>query len=95
MERSNDPGMERTLSILSKKIPKHAVEDPDSEKRCRSIVVSGLPAAECDVHFQDRQARLENQVSDVLEALKVECRPVELYRMGKFNPTHPRLVKVV
>ncbi|EYC12491.1 hypothetical protein Y032_0047g1510 [Ancylostoma ceylanicum] len=95
MERNNDPVMERILSILSKKIPKHAVEDPDSEKRSRSIVISGLPEAEGDVRFQDRQSHLENQVSDVMEALKVECRPVELYRMGKFNPTHPRLVKVV
>ncbi|KAL6726537.1 hypothetical protein Aduo_008500 [Ancylostoma duodenale] len=85
MERNNDPVMERILSILSKKIPKHSVEDPDSEERSRSIVISGLSETDGDVRFRDRQAHLENQVSDVLEALKIECRSVELYPMGKMT----------
>ncbi|EYB88953.1 hypothetical protein Y032_0239g3327 [Ancylostoma ceylanicum] len=94
-EQNNDPLVGNLLEVLLHRLPKSSPLDLELDKRWRSIVISGLPEADGEVSFQDRRTHLDNQVSEVLEALKIECRPVELYRMGKLDLSRPRLVKVV
>ncbi|PIO76882.1 hypothetical protein TELCIR_01034 [Teladorsagia circumcincta] len=95
IERNKDPLIEPLLIALSDKIPKEFSESIESEKRARSIVISGLKEAPNDLPPSHRQKSLEDDVSKVLDALKVECRPSEIYRIGKSDPKRPRLVKVV
>ncbi|KIH44492.1 hypothetical protein ANCDUO_25482 [Ancylostoma duodenale] len=42
-----------------------------------------------------RARDLEDRVCDILEILKVDERPTEVFPIGKPNPTRPRLVKLV
>ncbi|XGW34564.1 hypothetical protein V3C99_018472 [Haemonchus contortus] len=83
------------LIALSEKIPMEFADLLESDKRSRSIVISGLEEGQDGLPPSARQRDLEDKVAEVLDALDVEYRPVEIYRMGKSNPKHPRLVKVV
>uniref|UniRef100_W6NCL7 Uncharacterized protein n=1 Tax=Haemonchus contortus TaxID=6289 RepID=W6NCL7_HAECO len=67
----------------------------ESDKRSRSIVISGLEERQNGLSPSARQRNLEDEAVRVSDAADVECRPVETYRMGKPNSKHPRLVKVV
>nr|CDJ82952.1 unnamed protein product [Haemonchus contortus] len=95
IERNKDPLLEPLLIALSDKIPREFSESINSEKKARSIVVYGLEEAGTELRPSERQKDLEEKVTKVLDALKVECRPCEVYRMGKPDPKRPRLVKVV
>ncbi|KAK6047658.1 hypothetical protein COOONC_14838 [Cooperia oncophora] len=67
----------------------------DAEKRCRSIVISGLPEQGAELKPSEKQRELEEKVAGVLDVLNVECRPVEVYRMGRLSDVRPRVIKVV
>ena len=71
--------------------PKDIVEQ---EKRSRSIVIAGLEEAASGTPAFQRQLHTEGVVHDILNALEVESRPVEIYRMGSPGD-NSRLVKVV
>ncbi|KIH46096.1 hypothetical protein ANCDUO_23853, partial [Ancylostoma duodenale] len=59
--------------------PKDIVE---SEKRSRSIVISGMPETGRELTASQRQAHTELSVIKMLDALDIEAKPVEIYRMG-------------
>ncbi|VDO26096.1 unnamed protein product [Haemonchus placei] len=83
------------LVALSDKIPKEVSDAVDEDKRSRSFVISGLEEASPQMRPSERQIDLEGKVRDVLDCLNVECRPVEIYRLGKPATDRPRLVKIV
>lgn len=73
----------------------HLREAVDAEKRNRSLILSGLPESTIDMLPSAKQFELESQISETLDHIGIEDRPVETHRMGKRNDTHSRLVKVV
>ncbi|VDL80227.1 unnamed protein product [Nippostrongylus brasiliensis] len=92
---NNDPVVERLLLALEKKIPNEYSAFYEKEKRMRSIVIAGIEELEGNPRPSERLSHLEDRVRDVLDALDVECKPCELYRMGSPSSHRPRLVKVV
>ncbi|EYC05120.1 hypothetical protein Y032_0084g1786 [Ancylostoma ceylanicum] len=80
------------LIDLLKPCPKAIV---DAEKRERSIVIAGLVEADAETKPSQRLIHTEALVTDVLDTLKVESRPEEIYRIGKPEAGKTRLVKVV
>lgn len=95
MARNSDPIISKMLLALSDKIQAECFDMIEAEKRGRSIVLAGLDEAPSDLSPNLRLRDLENKVENVMSALQVECRPSEVYRMGKFDPARPRLVKIV
>ena len=67
----------------------------ESEKRARSVVISGIPEAETALPALVRQEHTEKYVYNILNSLDVETRPLEIYRMGKITNGKPRYVKCV
>lgn len=94
-ERNKDPVVAKFIEGLTAKLPLEMSEMVDAEKRGRSLVLSGVPESASDLPLSSKQQELESNVSQLLDHLGVECRPVELYRMGKPNDSHPRLIKLV
>lgn len=95
LERNKDPEIERMVVALISKIPSEISETMEAEKRARSIVIHNLEEASVDLPPSSKQRDLEDKVSSVLDVLGVECRPVEVYRMGQMGNDRPRLVKIV
>ncbi|KIH42205.1 hypothetical protein ANCDUO_27812, partial [Ancylostoma duodenale] len=94
LEVNKDPNVESLLLMLSEKISREAFANYlESEIRSRSIVVTGIEEAPDDSLPSERQADVERKVSKILDIVKVECRPEKVLRMGKPNPSRPRLVK--
>lgn len=61
-----------------------------------SLVLAGIPESDPALPPSGKQQELENKVNEIPDQLGVECRPDEVYRMGRPNShTHPRLVKLV
>lgn len=98
-ERNTDPEISKTIDAVVKKFPdelsKLSINAVESEKRGRSLVISGLPEAEPNTSLTAKRKDLEEKVSGVLEVLQVDCYPLEVYRMGKPGGARPRLVKIV
>ena len=95
LEKNKNPAIKTLLLALSKKIPCDAAEVVGSEKQSRSIVISGLPEADHSLPPSERQMQLESKITKVLDTIDVECRPCEVYRMGRMDGRSTRLVKVV
>ncbi|KAK6044864.1 endonuclease/exonuclease/phosphatase family protein, partial [Cooperia oncophora] len=94
-QRNKDPIIDQMLEALVTKLPQEISEGIDAEKRARSLVISGLPEAPVDMRPSARQDDLESKVCKLLDILRVECRPLEIYRLGKLADSRPRLVKLV
>ncbi|EYC20166.1 hypothetical protein Y032_0022g484 [Ancylostoma ceylanicum] len=95
IERNKDPDIQQLLIDLSSKIPTDFKDLIEADKRARSIVISGLEEPTESMRLLDRGLDLERKVCDILEIVKVDARPSEVFRMGKPNSAKPRLVKVV
>ncbi|EYB90673.1 hypothetical protein Y032_0216g2378 [Ancylostoma ceylanicum] len=95
LDINRDPAVERLALALSHIVSADVSKVADEEKRARSVVLSGIPEADPGSRPSERQVDLENKVMDVLNVLDVECRPVEVYRLGRPDPSRPRLIKVV
>ncbi|CAJ0609354.1 unnamed protein product [Cylicocyclus nassatus] len=80
LDRNTDPLIEKLVMALKSKMPK----DAETEKRERSIVLSGLPEAPINRPLLERKQHLEENVARVLEQINVDCWPCEIFRMGKF-----------
>ncbi|EYC42445.1 hypothetical protein Y032_0531g3023 [Ancylostoma ceylanicum] len=80
-----DPAMDRNLMALPEKLHVDVSEYVDSEKKSRSIVVAGLPEANPDLRPSERQLDLEMKIMQLLDVINVECRPTEVYRLGRPN----------
>ncbi|EYC13613.1 hypothetical protein Y032_0043g815 [Ancylostoma ceylanicum] len=83
MARNSDPIINDMLLALSEKVKVECLSMIETEKRGRSIVLAGLEEAPVDVGPSMRMKDSETKVEGVLSALQIECRPSELYRMGK------------
>ncbi|KIH49647.1 hypothetical protein ANCDUO_20277, partial [Ancylostoma duodenale] len=92
--RNKDPVIEKLVQLLvEKKVQGYC--NCDNEKRSRSIVLSGLPEPPEQIRASEKQDELERSVSDILDILDVDCRPSEVFRMGRINEGRPRLVKLI
>ncbi|EYC34582.1 hypothetical protein Y032_0001g480 [Ancylostoma ceylanicum] len=94
-DRNSDPLLDRMLRFLINRMPSLAAEKIEEEKRGRSIVISGIKEASPDLRPSRPQKDLEEKVFEILDALDLECRPIEIRRMGRPEPDRARLVKVV
>ncbi|KAL6733767.1 hypothetical protein Aduo_004388 [Ancylostoma duodenale] len=95
VSRYKDPVIEKLLSALMEKISKQCHCECDAEKRARSLVISGLPEPSEDLRASEKQMDLEGKVNQILDVLDVDCRPCEVFRMGRLNGDRPRVVKLV
>ncbi|EYC35254.1 hypothetical protein Y032_1099g3603 [Ancylostoma ceylanicum] len=94
-ERCPDPVVHKMLSALSGMIPRNMSELVEMEKRSRSLVISGIEEPPETMRASERRKYLENKVTDILDAVDVDCFPSEVFWMGKPNSSRTRLVKVV
>ncbi|EYC38448.1 hypothetical protein Y032_0715g1768 [Ancylostoma ceylanicum] len=93
--RNKDPVIEQLVQALVEKFPKQGYCNCAIEKRSRSIVLSGLPEPSEELRASEKQAELEKRVTDILDVLEVDCKPSEVFRMGRVNGGRPRLVKLI
>ncbi|KIH63909.1 hypothetical protein ANCDUO_05784 [Ancylostoma duodenale] len=85
-----------SIPLLNNFISKFSsVANENEEKRRRSVVISGVEEADKKLPAVERQKHTEMQIEGILNALDVETRSVEIFRMGKSSQGRPRLVKVV
>lgn len=90
-----DPEIDRMVRVVLSRIPHELRDAVEADKRSRSLVISGLPEADPSLPPSEKQRDLESKVSEVLDVVDVECRPIEVYRMGTRSNSSPRLVKLV
>ncbi|KAL6735288.1 hypothetical protein Aduo_005744 [Ancylostoma duodenale] len=95
LAKINDPEVVRMVQAIDQRLSKGFSEHVEEEKRSRSLVISGLPEPPSSASRSEKLNDLESTVDAVLDILKVECRPVEAYRMGNVVDGRPRLVKLV
>lgn len=69
------------------------VTDDDAERK-RSIVIVGVRESSAPIS-SDRVLHDANCVRQILDFLAVDCRPIAIYRMGRFISGRARLLKVV
>ncbi|VDL81095.1 unnamed protein product [Nippostrongylus brasiliensis] len=81
-----------TAKETARETAKEVVRDADRE---HCLVFSGVPEAPANLLPSERQLDLDVKIGKIFDILDIESRPVANYRMGKFLPTRPRLVKVV
>uniref|UniRef100_W6NMH4 Uncharacterized protein n=1 Tax=Haemonchus contortus TaxID=6289 RepID=W6NMH4_HAECO len=93
-EHLKDPIMAKHIDAMITKLPQTITEAVQAKKE-RSLVLFGIPESNPSKPPSVKQQEVENSVSEILDCLRVECRPVEVYRMGKPNDARPRLVKVM
>lgn len=82
LEKNRDPEIDRMVRVVLSRIPQELRDAVEADKRSRSLVISGLPEADPSLPPSEKQRDLESKVSEVLDAVDVECRPIEVYRMG-------------
>ena len=97
--RNKDPTIEKMLMALVGKLStelcakfENRFDKLENDKRERSVVISGLSEAGPNLTSSRRQLDLEGKVTKLLDVLDVECRPVTLHRIGKYDPSRNRLV---
>lgn len=95
LERNKDPIIEKMMFALISKLPQELAERIEEEKKERSIVIEWLPEPASDLSPSAKQRDLEEKVSEIFDVLNLECRPLELYRMGRQERGRVRKVKVV
>ncbi|EYC35300.1 hypothetical protein Y032_1083g3574 [Ancylostoma ceylanicum] len=83
------------LNQLLQLLKPNPLEIVEAEKRARSIVIAGIPEAGSDLEPLDRVNHTEAMTHKVLNALGVEARPNEIYRMGNVMEGKTRLIKCV
>lgn len=63
-------------------------------ERNRSVVIAGLNESQAE-HSSPRVLHDFNAVREIMDFLSIDCSTLSVYRLGRFNASHPRLVKVV
>ncbi|EYC13755.1 hypothetical protein Y032_0042g504 [Ancylostoma ceylanicum] len=91
---NTNPEVAKMFQAFLKKIPIGFTSLQD-EERSRTIVISGIEELGSGCKATERQAHVEGKVNEVFDALDIECRPVTVFRLGKWDGARPRLVKVV
>ncbi|VDO70332.1 unnamed protein product [Heligmosomoides polygyrus] len=84
------------LTVAIDKASSAVADGIEEEKRSRSLVVSGVSEPDSE-HLPPslQRAELREKVTNLLDALKVDCEPVEVFRMERADSSRPRLVKIV
>ncbi|KIH63430.1 hypothetical protein ANCDUO_06267, partial [Ancylostoma duodenale] len=77
------------VQAIDQRLSKGFSEHVEEEKRSRSLVISGLSEPSASASRSEKLNDLETKVDAVLDILKVECRPVEAYRMGNVVDGRP------
>lgn len=95
LERNKGPIIARMMFALISKLPQEMADRIECEKKERSIVIEWLPEPPTVLSPSAKQRDLEEKVSGIFDVLNLECRPLELYRMGRQERGHVRKVKVV
>ncbi|KIH68579.1 hypothetical protein ANCDUO_01081 [Ancylostoma duodenale] len=97
--RNNDPIIDQMMRALLSKYRERTTKDiadyVEAEKRGRSLLISGIDESTASQPLKSRQTDLEKKVCNILDALDVDCTPVEVYRLGKRDDRRSRLLKVV
>ncbi|KIH69589.1 hypothetical protein ANCDUO_00068 [Ancylostoma duodenale] len=78
MERNSDPITRELVLALADRVPHDPAACAEEDRRSRSIVISGLPEADLNLPPTQRQRDLDQKVDNLLDALGVECHPVQL-----------------
>ncbi|VDO26087.1 unnamed protein product [Haemonchus placei] len=71
------------LDQLLTKVPSLSLDAVHSENRERSIVIRGDPEADAGLSASLRQQFTPGCVSEILDVLDIETRPIEVFRMDK------------
>ncbi|KIH57139.1 hypothetical protein ANCDUO_12673 [Ancylostoma duodenale] len=90
----NIPEVQRITTEILCRIEEAGKAAVDAEIRGRSLVIAGLPEAPENARASERQADTETKVGEILDILDVQCLPVEVFRMGRFEKGKSRLTKV-
>lgn len=75
-------------TVHSSSLPYEEVE------RSRSIVIAGI----AESNYPSSSARVIQDIQcvrDIMDFLSIDCYPVSVYRLGRYNRNYPRLIKVV
>ncbi|EYC45600.1 hypothetical protein Y032_0422g1192 [Ancylostoma ceylanicum] len=63
-------------------------------ERARSIVIARIPESKSELS----SARMHHDydcIRDIMDFLAIDCSTIAVYRMGRFNVNHPRLLKII
>ncbi|KAK6049246.1 endonuclease/exonuclease/phosphatase family protein, partial [Cooperia oncophora] len=74
--------------------PSTLVNNFEEVERRRSVVIIGVKESSAALS-SDRVLYDSSCVRQILDYLSVDCRPISIYRMGRFVPNKARLLKVV
>ncbi|KAK6055584.1 hypothetical protein COOONC_06913 [Cooperia oncophora] len=66
-KRDKDPVIDQMVKALVSKLPQEISDAIDSDKRARSLVISGLPEPQRDLRPSAKQADLESKISDLMD----------------------------
>lgn len=81
--------------IACQKISNDYLDASEADRRSCSTVISGPKESFDGGSTHKRHRDLFENLCDVVDVLNVECGPPAVSRMGKPDPSRPRLVKVV
>ncbi|KIH65141.1 hypothetical protein ANCDUO_04539 [Ancylostoma duodenale] len=85
-ELNPDPAIKQLALALTERIPHDNALCAEEDRRSRSIVISRIPEADLSLPPMKRQRDLDQKVVDLLDVLKIECHPVQVFRTGKPDP---------
>ncbi|EYC03328.1 hypothetical protein Y032_0094g2694 [Ancylostoma ceylanicum] len=91
---SKNPIVAKLLEALLHKVPKE-FSTAQEGGRSRTIVISGIEELNGKHWAMERQTHVEDKVNQIFDVLEVECRPVSVYRLGKWDKSQSRLVEVI
>lgn len=83
-----------TNNSTSSSPPPTSTQSFEEIERRRSVVIAGLGESQAE-HSSTRVLHDFNAVREIMDFLSIDCSTLSVYRLGRFNANHPRLVKVV
>ncbi|EYC08158.1 hypothetical protein Y032_0067g24 [Ancylostoma ceylanicum] len=92
--KCKDPAIGKMVQVAVDRLPNEIADGVEADRRARSVVVSGLPESTESLPSV-RQKFDEERVSEMLDALGVQCRPCDVHRLGKYDISRPRLLKIL
>ncbi|KHJ89481.1 hypothetical protein OESDEN_10694 [Oesophagostomum dentatum] len=88
LARNKDPVITRLIQALSTRLSDQMADGVEAE---RSVVIYGLEESS-EERPSAKQSDDEKRVGDILDTLGVQCRPLDVHRMGKFDNSKKRLM---
>lgn len=81
-------------SMVSPAVDPPASRTYEDVERARSLIIAGIPESRADL-ASIRVVHDFNCLREIMDFLNIDCSIVCAYRMGRFNQSYPRLLKVV